>query len=1046
MNGKHYNAFISYRHAEKDSKIAAEIQRQLERCHIPRAIKKRFGIKKIARIFRDKEELPITSNLNDNISNALENSDFLIVICSTSTKESLWVPREIEYFLRNHTKKEVLTVLVDGEPKDVIPPMLLGERVIKTDENGNMFYEDIPIEPLSCDYRMPIKKARKEELPRLAATIIGCTYDELVRRQRQYKLKRFTSIMTTALVLAGIAIGYLVWSTIQIQQNYDESLKSQSRYIAKESLNVLENEQRIKAIQLALAALPTEDDPDRPYTPEAEYALSRSIYAYTPLLSSNIASIWNYRCTNTVQDFKVSPDGSTVSAYDSAQTLFIWDTKTREEITKINFSTRPYDIEYYDNDTLLVTASDRLMAINPKNGEIYWSNEDNEYSATKIRLINDRILAIDYFDTLYEISVSDGSVIAQHKLPQFDDGSYVDISTLCAFNDGKENKVFMSVSSPEGSFLYQICVMSLDTDEYYISDEIYNYIEDVHIIDGSTVAFVENDDLDNLSSYSYYEMKTLSASSINVICMDLNSLQIIWKNTVDYTQVAWNCELIPFQYIDPDQVSHDTIVAYVGNIAKIYSIKDGRELNSFDVNVPLISVLDNGDGTLQFITNDGYSGYSSKTTVSSASLIKHFTTDIDKAVLNNGGYIHVRGSSEIILYSSYIYDNNLGIIGDEPLGTVTDQLLGEEYFTMITHDDDGLSTLLIYSLADKTTAYKMTLNQDVTYYEYKIACEEEGKITVIGSYDEEDIFYSTLYMLTVDVKNQTYTEDTIEHSNLDDVDELTYNNGKLYLPYNDYTENKQYLEIVDMSNAQADFIEIGEYYGYAPQSPTISTNGKYAVLCSEDIDTDYAAIKYVDIENRTYKLLFTDVEPYSSVYIDEEEKYIAIATNTNVYLYSTTGDLLWEINNNGLNAYNVYIDNGELYVIYSGGVLNRYDLQDGTFLSQTDIMINSSTLYSKPSWYMDKDAHLLYTTYGKITSIIDTDSWIMTSYVTNSYGYNPANDIFVTTTYKPESYGDYYVAYFKHYTLQDMIERANTITQNTTLTEEERSFYGLSKH
>ena len=196
MNGKHYNAFISYRHAEKDSKIAAEIQRQLERCHIPRAIKKRFGIKKIARIFRDKEELPITSNLNDNISNALENSDFLIVICSTSTKESLWVPREIEYFLRNHTKKEVLTVLVDGEPKDVIPPMLLGERVIKTDENGNMFYEDIPIEPLSCDYRMPIKKARKEELPRLAATIIGCTYDELVRRQRQYKLKRFTSIMT----------------------------------------------------------------------------------------------------------------------------------------------------------------------------------------------------------------------------------------------------------------------------------------------------------------------------------------------------------------------------------------------------------------------------------------------------------------------------------------------------------------------------------------------------------------------------------------------------------------------------------------------------------------------------------------------------------------------------------------------------------------------------------------------------------------------------------------------------------------------------------
>ena len=126
-----------------------------------------------------------------------------------------------------------------------------------------------------------------------------------------------------------------------------------------------------------------------------------------------------------------------------------------------------------------------------------------------------------------------------------------------------------------------------------------------------------------------------------------------------------------------------------------------------------------------------------------------------------------------------------------------------------------------------------------------------------------------------------------------------------------------------MSNGQADLIEIGEYYGYSSQSPIISSNGKYAVLYSEDIDSDYATIEYVDIENRTAKLLFTDVEPYSSVCFDDEEKYIAIATNTNVYLYSTTGDLLWEINNNGLNAYSVYIDNNELYVIYSGGVLNR---------------------------------------------------------------------------------------------------------------------------
>ena len=94
-----YNAFISYKHAPLDNKIAAAIQRDLERYVIPRRIRRETGMKKIERIFRDQAELPITSDLDDNIGYALEHSDYLIVICSESTRLSTWVPREIEYFL-----------------------------------------------------------------------------------------------------------------------------------------------------------------------------------------------------------------------------------------------------------------------------------------------------------------------------------------------------------------------------------------------------------------------------------------------------------------------------------------------------------------------------------------------------------------------------------------------------------------------------------------------------------------------------------------------------------------------------------------------------------------------------------------------------------------------------------------------------------------------------------------------------------------------------------------------------------------------------------
>lgn len=109
----HYNAFISYRHHPDDIRVASEIHKGLEHFKIPRAIRKTSGS---MRLFRDKEELPITSHLTDDIGRALENSDFLIVICSPHTKESVWVQREIETFLKTHSRDKVLTVLASGEP------------------------------------------------------------------------------------------------------------------------------------------------------------------------------------------------------------------------------------------------------------------------------------------------------------------------------------------------------------------------------------------------------------------------------------------------------------------------------------------------------------------------------------------------------------------------------------------------------------------------------------------------------------------------------------------------------------------------------------------------------------------------------------------------------------------------------------------------------------------------------------------------------------------------------------------------------------------
>lgn len=88
----HYDAFISYRHTDLDKFVAENLHKQLEAYRMPADVmKKRKSMKnRVERVFRDREELPLTSNLNDPIMTAIHNSDWLIVICSPRLRESVW--------------------------------------------------------------------------------------------------------------------------------------------------------------------------------------------------------------------------------------------------------------------------------------------------------------------------------------------------------------------------------------------------------------------------------------------------------------------------------------------------------------------------------------------------------------------------------------------------------------------------------------------------------------------------------------------------------------------------------------------------------------------------------------------------------------------------------------------------------------------------------------------------------------------------------------------------------------------------------------------
>ena len=108
-----YKAFISYSHT--DERIGKWLHKKIERFRVPqKLIFKKFGIdvsKRLYPIFRDREELPTASNLGEVINNALNDSEFLIVICSPNSAKSIWVNEEIRYFKKLGRQKNIICLL-----------------------------------------------------------------------------------------------------------------------------------------------------------------------------------------------------------------------------------------------------------------------------------------------------------------------------------------------------------------------------------------------------------------------------------------------------------------------------------------------------------------------------------------------------------------------------------------------------------------------------------------------------------------------------------------------------------------------------------------------------------------------------------------------------------------------------------------------------------------------------------------------------------------------------------------------------------------------
>ncbi len=297
----HYNAFISYRHAEQDSEAAIALHRRLEAFRLPGNLRKKYPKErwKIERVFRDQDELPLSDNLSDQIEHALANADYLIVICSPRLPESRWCAREIELFKKMHGLDHILAVLIEGEPEESFPEGIRYREIPTVNEKGETVIVRQEVEPLAAELRAEDKKTRKKLLEdavlRMAAPMYGLAYDELKQRHREQKIRRIAAISGIA---AAVVLGYAAMSTLfalriseqkktieeqheQLQEQYMQQQVKYAESMAVVSDTLLKEGRRLDALYAARNSMPaSKEEDDIPYTADAEYALSAALMPY----------------------------------------------------------------------------------------------------------------------------------------------------------------------------------------------------------------------------------------------------------------------------------------------------------------------------------------------------------------------------------------------------------------------------------------------------------------------------------------------------------------------------------------------------------------------------------------------------------------------------------------------------------------------------------------------------------------------------------------------------------------------------------------------
>ena len=207
--GYKYWAFISYSH--RDQAWASWLHEALETYRVPKKLvgrPARIGSDTVPEhvypVFRDRDELAGSFDLSERIKLALQQSRYLVVICSPHAAASAHVRSEIDTFEALGREDRVICLIVGGEPNASDKPQAVSQECLPAPVRNRRAPDGtlIPADPLAADARKG-KDGKANARLKILATIIGVEFDDLKQREQR---RRFGRRLRLAGAVAGLSL------------------------------------------------------------------------------------------------------------------------------------------------------------------------------------------------------------------------------------------------------------------------------------------------------------------------------------------------------------------------------------------------------------------------------------------------------------------------------------------------------------------------------------------------------------------------------------------------------------------------------------------------------------------------------------------------------------------------------------------------------------------------------------------------------------------------------------------------------------------------